>query len=69
MHMGVRADQRFFEGIRLIKAIGLALPIGDVPTSGLDDRHPSANIPLIAGIVGEHPVITSHRHQATFIGD
>ena len=64
MHMGVRADQRFFEGIRLIKAIGLALPVSDVPTSGLDDCHPSANIPLVAWVAGEHPGIASPRHRS-----
>jgi len=41
MHMGVVPTSGFFEGIRLIKAIGLALPVSDVPTSGLDERHPS----------------------------
>ena len=58
-----------FERIRLIKTIGPPLAIGHASTSGLDDRHPRADIPLVARIVCEHPFVASCRHQPAFIGD
>ena len=56
-------------GSGLIKTIRLSLSISDTPTRSLDDCHTSADIPLIARVVGEHPFITSCRHQSALISD
>ena len=69
MHLGVRADQRVFERIGLIKAIGLAPPVSDPPTGGFDDGHPSANIPFVTGVMGEHSSVASLGYQTTFLRD
>src|SRR5919108_4937229 len=69
MDIGIRADERLLEGISLIKAKGLSASVGYLPTRGLDDRHAGTDVPLVAGVMREHPFVASRGDQTTLVGD
>ena len=67
--MRIRADEGGLNGIGLIEAIGSTMTVSNTPASGLDNRHPSANVPFVTGIMRKYPFVAPGRHQSTFIGN
>ena len=64
----VGAAHAVLQGIGLVEAVRLAVPIRAASTRGVHDGHPAGDVPGVAGLVGEGGFGPARGDQAALVG-